>query len=243
MGRLPKILSTPSSPASCTKRIDFVKYQGLGNDFILIDNRHSSVPILTPQQAAKLCNRNFGIGADGVIFALPGLNNCDYAMRIYNSDGSEPQMCGNGIRCLAKFLFELESPLHTHTQHTRHTTYTIWTLAGKIIPTILPDGQVIVDMGEPILDGTKVPTLLPPSQKKRVVQVPLTVLHTPYTMTMVSMGNPHCVIFVDSLADMKPAFEVIGPVLETHEVFPERVNVEFVQVMSREHVKIKVGVG
>ncbi|MBN3895579.1 MAG: diaminopimelate epimerase, partial [Nostoc sp. NOS(2021)] len=88
--------------------IEFTKYHGLGNDFILIDNRSSSLPVLTPEQAIKLCDRHFGIGADGVIFALPGENGTDYTMRIFNSDGSEPEMCGNGIRCLAGFLADLE---------------------------------------------------------------------------------------------------------------------------------------
>ncbi len=88
--------------------IEFVKYQGLGNDFILIDNRSSSELIVSPEQAIKLCDRHFGIGADGVIFALPGLEGTDYTMRIINSDGSEPEMCGNGIRCLAGFIADLE---------------------------------------------------------------------------------------------------------------------------------------
>ena len=89
--------------------IEFAKYHGLGNDFILIDNRHSSETAITPEQAVDLCDRHFGIGADGVIFALPGQNGTDYTMRIFNSDGSEPEMCGNGIRCLAKFIADLEA--------------------------------------------------------------------------------------------------------------------------------------
>ena len=84
----------------------FVKYHGLGNDFIIVDNTKSSTPLYTPEQAIKLCDRNFGIGGDGLIFALPGENGCDYTMRIYNSDGSEPQMCGNGIRCMARFIVD-----------------------------------------------------------------------------------------------------------------------------------------
>jgi diaminopimelate epimerase len=88
--------------------IEFTKYHGLGNDFILIDNRHDSVPIITQEQAVQWCDRNFGIGADGIIFALPGQDGTDYTMRIFNCDGSEPEMCGNGIRCLAHFLSELE---------------------------------------------------------------------------------------------------------------------------------------
>ena len=103
----------------------FTKYHGLGNDFILIDNRQQSQPILTPKQAIKLCDRNFGIGADGVIFALPGEGQSDYTMRIFNSDGSEPEMCGNGIRCMAKYIQKLEERLSTDVE------YKIWTGAGR----------------------------------------------------------------------------------------------------------------
>ncbi|KAH0912008.1 hypothetical protein HID58_035329 [Brassica napus] len=89
--------------------LHFVKYHGLGNDFILVDNRDSSEPKITQEQAAKLCDRNFGVGADGVIFAMPGVNGTDYTMRIFNSDGSEPEMCGNGVRCFARFIAEIEN--------------------------------------------------------------------------------------------------------------------------------------
>ena len=101
----------------------FAKYQGLGNDFILIDNRHQSSPVLTPEQAARMCDRNFGIGGDGVIFALPPVGDTDLTMRIYNSDGSEPEMCGNGIRCLARFVADIDSAADS-------TQYKIHTLAG-----------------------------------------------------------------------------------------------------------------
>ena len=123
--------------------IDFTKYQGLGNDFILIDNRSSSEPAITPDRAIKLCDRHFGIGADGVIFALPGENGTDYTMRIFNSDGSEPEMCGNGIRCMAAFLAELEGDTK------KSDKYQIHTLAGTITPQLMSDGQVKVDMGIP----------------------------------------------------------------------------------------------
>ncbi|MEO0684509.1 MAG: diaminopimelate epimerase, partial [Cyanobacteria bacterium J06649_11] len=134
--------------------IDFTKYQGLGNDFILIDNRSNSEPAVTPNQAIKLCDRHFGIGADGVIFALPGENGTDYTMRIFNSDGSEPEMCGNGIRCMAAFLAELEGNAQ------KSDKYQIHTLAGTITPQLMPDGQVKVDMGIPRLTAGEIPTTL-----------------------------------------------------------------------------------
>ena len=136
-------------------RVEFTKYQGLGNDFILIDNRHQAQPCLTPEQAVQMCDRNFGIGGDGVIFALPAADKTDYTMRIYNSDGSEPEMCGNGIRCLARFLANLEGkPPQTA------ITYRIHTLAGAITPSLQPDGLVQVDMGPPYLSPQEIPTTL-----------------------------------------------------------------------------------
>jgi diaminopimelate epimerase len=107
--------------------ISFVKYHGLGNDFILVDNRQQSEPLITPEQAVTWCDRHFGIGADGVIFVLPGQDGTDYTMRIFNSDGSEPEMCGNGIRCLARFIADLEGD-------SAKEVYRIHTLAGMIIP-------------------------------------------------------------------------------------------------------------
>ncbi|MGB5771968.1 MAG: diaminopimelate epimerase, partial [Crocosphaera sp.] len=132
----------------------FTKYHGLGNDFILVDNRNSSTPLVSPEQAVKMCDRHFGIGADGVIFALPGDENSDYTMRIFNSDGSEPQMCGNGIRCLARFIASLEG------NETVGKSYRIQTLAGIIIPRLEAQGQVKVDMGTPFLLGKEIPTTL-----------------------------------------------------------------------------------
>uniref|UniRef100_A0A9I9CGA1 diaminopimelate epimerase n=1 Tax=Cucumis melo TaxID=3656 RepID=A0A9I9CGA1_CUCME len=117
--------------------LHFVKYHGLGNDFILVDNRDSSEPRITPEQAAKLCDRNFGIGADGVIFAMPGVNGTDYTMRIFNSDGSEPEMCGNGVRCFARFIAELENLQGRH-------SFTVHTGAGLIIPELQDDGQALL---------------------------------------------------------------------------------------------------
>jgi diaminopimelate epimerase len=121
------------------------RYHGIGNDFILLDNRASDTPLVTPEQAVELCKPKFGVGADGVIFALRGKEGCDWTMRIFNSDGTEPEMCGNGIRCMAQFVASLEAK----TGMTFSTT--IHTLAGTIIPTVQADGLIRVDMGTPIL--------------------------------------------------------------------------------------------
>ncbi|KAH9619652.1 hypothetical protein KSS87_014264 [Heliosperma pusillum] len=168
--------------------LHFVKYHGLGNDFILVDNRDSTDPKITPEQAVKLCDRNFGIGADGVIFAMPGVNGTDFTMRIFNSDGSEPEMCGNGVRCFARFIAELQNLQGTH-------SFTIHTGAGLIIPEIQDDGQVKVDMGEPVLKAADVPTNLPSNKELSVVKADLVVDGKTWAVTCVSMGNPHCVTF------------------------------------------------
>ncbi|CAK9147233.1 unnamed protein product [Ilex paraguariensis] len=182
-----------ASPASFLDRkesgfLHFVKYHGLGNDFILVDNRDSMEPRITPEQAVKLCDRNFGIGADGVIFAMPGINGTDYTMRIFNSDGSEPEMCGNGVRCFARYIAELDS-LHGKQSFTIHTG------AGLIVPEIQEDGKVRVDMGEPILKALDVPTKLPANKDQSVVKSRLEVDGVTWNVTCVSMGNPHCVTF------------------------------------------------
>lgn len=210
--------------------IEFTKYHGLGNDFILIDNRHQSEPILTLQQAEELCDRHFGIGGDGVIFALPGQNGTDYTMRIYNSDGSEAEMCGNGIRCLAKFIADLEG-VNAKTQ------YRIDTLAGVMTPELLADGQVKVDMGIPRLLAAEIPTTLE-SPDRKVIELPLEVAGESWLVTCVSMGNPHCITFVEDVSAI--ALETIGPLFEHHAVFPQRTNTEFIQIIRRDYVKMRV---
>lgn len=209
--------------------IAFVKYHGLGNDFILIDNRQSVDPVLTPEQAVRWCDRHFGIGADGVIFVLPGQAGSDYTMRIFNSDGSEPEMCGNGIRCFAKFVADLEGkPI---------ATYQVHTLAGMMTPELRADGQVTVDMGLPRLLAAEIPTTLAAPDHK-VVDVPLEVAGQTWQVTGVSMGNPHCITFVESVAAID--LEKIGPQFEHHPAFPQRTNTEFIEVVRSDYLKMRV---
>ncbi|MBD2101875.1 diaminopimelate epimerase [Leptolyngbya sp. FACHB-261] len=208
--------------------VAFTKYHGLGNDFVMIDNRHSPEPVLTPEQAVQVCDRNFGVGADGVIFALPAQEGADYSMRIYNSDGSEPEMCGNGIRCLAKFLHELGA-------EAEQGRYRIHTLGGLIVPELTADGQVTVDMGEPRLLATEIPTTL---ASEKVVNLPLEVAGQTWQVTCVNMGNPHCITFVEDVDAISLA--EIGPQFEHHAVFPQRTNTEFVQVVRPDYLKMRV---
>jgi diaminopimelate epimerase len=194
--------------------IDFCKWHGLGNDFIVIDNRQQREPVLTPEQATKLCDRHFGVGADGVIFALP-----DHCMRMFNADGSEPERCGNGLRCLGKFLRADE----------RQQRMTIHTLAGPTDLTFESDGRVTVDMGEPQLSACDIPTWR---------DEPVCVAGQTWRVSCVSMGNPHCVSFVGDVDAI--ALSEVGPLFEHHAAFPQRVNAEFVEVRSREHLRMVV---
>jgi len=227
--------SSLSSMRASPRTIDFCKYEGLGNDFILVDDRGKSEPSLTPAESARLCDRNFGVGGDGVIFALdptPSSATADVRMRIYNSDGSEPEMCGNGIRCYAQFLKDLGE---------EKATFVVETLAGPIVPQMNTDGTITVDMGEPILNGPDVPCTLPPNgPDNSIVEAP----HADHNgkawqISAVSMGNPHCIVFVDDL-EKDVDFHVDGPALEADATFPKKVNVEFVQVADDRHLLMKV---
>lgn len=210
--------------------ISFVKYHGLGNDFILVDNRQQPEPMITPEQAILWCDRHFGIGADGVIFALPGQADTDYTMRIFNSDGSEPEMCGNGIRCLARFIADLEGA-------DAKEIYRIHTLAGVMVPKLEANGRVTVDMGLPRLLAAEIPTTLATADQQ-VVNQPIKVAGTSWQVTCVSMGNPHCITFVEDVAAVQ--LEAIGTQFEHHPAFPQRINTEFIEVVSRDYLKMRV---
>jgi diaminopimelate epimerase len=212
-------------------KIAFTKYQGSGNDFILIDNRHADEPLVTPATAARMCDRHFGIGADGVIFALPGRGDTDYTMRIFNADGSEPEMCGNGIRCLARFVARLERVGETE------RTYRVRTLAGTMSPRLANNGQVTVDMGVPRLLAAETPTTLATADQK-VIDLPLDVRGKIWYVTCVSMGNPHCVTFVEDV-DAIP-LETLGVEFELNPVFPRRTNVEFIRAIRPDLLKMRV---
>lgn len=209
---------------------------GLGNDFVVVNGFSEPLPDDLPALAKIVCHRQFGVGADGLILVLPS-HQATLRMRIFNADGSEPEMCGNGIRCVAKFAYQNgltdDGPL------------TVETLAGIIRPElILKDGQVTavkVDMGEPRIRPQDIPVLLDGDQ---VVARPLIVGDREVTITAVSMGNPHCIVFVD--ATSKAPVCSLGPELENHPAFPAKTNVEFIQVLNRHEARMRVwerGVG
>jgi len=211
--------------------IEFVKMHGLGNDFIIVDCvRHPYDVEMLVNAAVPLCDRHFGIGGDGLILVMPSTE-CDFRMRIINNDGSEAEMCGNGVRCFAKYLYE-----HGLTEQ---TTFTIDTLAGVITPVLILDDDhvkaVRVDMGEPRLERAVIPMAGPDGQ---VVNEALQVDGETFTLTAVSMGNPHAVIFVDDVANFP--VEKYGALIEKHRAFPRKTNVEFVQVVSPTYLKMRV---
>ena len=208
----------------------FTKWQGCGNDFVLVDCFAEKIEDYAAL-AKEVCDRHYGIGADGLILILPS-DKADFRMRIFNTDGSEAEMCGNGIRCFARCVYEKKL--------TDKTEFTVETGAGVLIPRLdLFDGEVQgvrVDMGEPILEAERIPVA--GFGSRRVVAEPIEVLGKTYQMTCVSMGNPHCVVFTDSLAELP--LEKVGPAFECHERFPRKVNTEFVEVRDRTHLRMRV---
>ncbi len=210
--------------------MEFVKMHGLGNDFVFLDHFSVSPATDYPALARRLCDRHFGIGADGLIAILPS-EAADARMRIFNADGSEPEMCGNGIRCAARFLYDK--------RYVTSNPLTIETLAGILSLRLdLGDGivkGVRVDMGAPILKAGLIPVL---AQREPLINVPLNVEGKVWHYTAVSMGNPHCVIFVKDFEDLD--FEHVGPAIEKHADFPRRTNVEFIRVDSENEITMKV---
>jgi diaminopimelate epimerase len=217
-------------------RMRFYKYHGTGNDFILLDGMKKGV-FLAPHEVVAMCRRHTGIGADGVIFACPS-GGADAAMRIFNADGSEAEMCGNGIRCLAKYLYERLG--------IAGDAMFIETGAGaRSLMLLVEEGEVrevAVDMGLPELTARDLPA---PDEPSRPGEVDIFLADDEvYHAFCLSLGNPHCVLFVDDTASAQVSR--IGPLLERHELFPNRTNVEFAQVVDEHHIDLRVwerGVG
>jgi diaminopimelate epimerase len=207
----------------------FTKMHGLGNDYIYVNGFEEQVQDPTTL-ARAMSDRHFGIGADGLILILPS-RHADFRMRMFNADGSEAQMCGNGIRCFAKYVYD-----HRLTQK---TTLHIETLAGVLALELFPNGGVIdqvrVDMGAPRLQRAEIPMQGPAG---RVIQEPLVVDGKTFDVTAVSMGNPHCVVFVDDPRTFE--VEYWGPRFEHHPAFPERVNTEFIHVLDNQTFRMRV---
>ncbi len=211
-------------------KFDFSKWQACGNDFVLVnvfDGENTQKIEYIERNVVKICDRHFGVGADGAILILPS-KIADFRMRIINNDGSEAEMCGNGIRCFAKAVVAAGL--------TDKRKFTVETGAGIIVPELQDDGLVVVDMGEPVLEGAKIPVA--GFGNDRIINEGIEVNGDSYKMTCVSMGNPHCVVFVDDIN--KVELEKIGPKFEVHGAFPRKTNTEFVQVKDKNHVRMRV---
>lgn len=204
-------------------KINFTKMHGLGNDFILIDSRTKDVPNIV-KFLKKVSDRRFGIGFDQALI-LKKSKIADFRMDIYNSDGSKVEMCGNGIRCFAQYIWSKKL--------SKKKRLDIETLAGIIRPERDND-LVKVDMGEPILDGKLIPTIA----EGRIFDMPLAINDKSFKITCVSMGNPHCVIFVDDVDEFP--VEKYGPLIEINKFFPKKTNVEFIEVVNRKKIKMRV---
>lgn len=207
----------------------FTKMHGCGNDYVYVNGFTEKIKD-KPAFVRAVSDRHFGVGGDGAIFINPS-DEADFEMEMYNADGSRAEMCGNGIRCVAKYVYDkkLTEGKHISIVSCGKVKYLdLETEKGKVT-------SVKVNMGEPILKASEVPVLC---DREQAVDEPITVQGMEYRMTCVSMGNPHAVVFMDGVEEMDIA--AIGPYFENHAVFPNRTNTEFVQVVDESHVIMRV---
>lgn len=207
----------------------FTKMQGIGNDYVYVDGTKESLN--NPSEIAKIVSdRHFGIGSDGLILIKPSTK-ADFFMEMYNADGSQAEMCGNGMRCVGKFVYDKGL--------TNKTSVAVDTLVGiKYLDLTVVDGKVTkvrVNMGSPILEPNLIPVV---SDKENFINESVVVDGKEYKMTCVSMGNPHAIVYVDN-TDTLP-IEEIGPKFENHKIFPKRTNTEFIEIVDDEHLKMRV---
>lgn len=207
----------------------FTKMHGLGNDYIYVNCFIEKLE--KPSEVAKfVSDRHFGIGSDGLVLIMPS-ESCDFRMRMFNSDGSEAEMCGNAIRCVGKYVYD--SGL------TRKTVIKVETLAGiKVLDMVLKENKVesvTVDMGEPVLEPTRIPVN---SDKRLFVSEVVFIDEREFKVTCVSMGNPHAVVYVDDVENFP--LETFGPKMENNSLYPKRINAEFVQVEDEGTLKMRV---
>ena len=214
-------------------KIEFTKMQGCGNDYVYIDGGRFSIPMEQKSEIVRwLSNRNFGIGSDGVIFINPVVDgSADFEMEMWNADGTRSEMCGNGIRCVGKYVYDKgltdkERVAVVSAGQIKYLDYTIED--GKVV-------RVKVNMGQPVLKAADVPVV---SGNEQVIDEEIIVEDKAYHMTCVSMGNPHAVVFMDHVADLD--IEAVGPHFENHARFPRRTNTEFVRVIDRQTVEMRV---
>lgn len=215
------------------QKIEFTKMQGCGNDYVYIDGSRFHIPMEDkPEIVRRMSNRNFGIGSDGVIFINPVVDgSAEFEMEMWNADGTRSEMCGNGMRCVGKYVYDKgltnkERVAVVSAGQVKYLDYTI------------EDGQVVqvkVNMGQPILKAVEVPVV---SDFEQSVDEEIEVQGKTYRMTCISMGNPHAVVFMNDIADLD--IEAVGPFFENHKRFPRRTNTEFVKVIDRQTLEMRV---
>ena len=215
------------------QKIEFTKMQGCGNDYVYIDGGRFHIPMEDkPEIVRHMSNRNFGIGSDGVIFINPVVDgSAEFEMEMWNADGTRSEMCGNGMRCVGKYVYDKgltdkERVAVVSAGQVKYLDYTIEN--GQVV-------QVKVNMGHPILQAAEVPVL---SDLEQSIDEEIEVQGQTYRMTCVSMGNPHAVVFMDNVADLD--IEAVGPYFENHKRFPRRTNTEFVKVIDRQTLEMRV---
>ncbi|MDE6701642.1 MAG: diaminopimelate epimerase [Acetatifactor sp.] len=215
----------------------FTKMQGCGNDYVYVNGFEEKLPAeKKPEIVRQLSDRHFGIGGDGVIFINPA-READFEMEMFNADGTRAEMCGNGIRCVAKFVYDkgLTDSEHISIVSAGKVKYLDLTVEGKDDVSRGAVTRVRVNMGSPILQPEQIPVV---AEGEQAVDEPILVDDREYRMTCVSMGNPHAVVFMEDVENLK--IEQIGPLFENHERFPRRTNTEFVEILDRQHVFMRV---
>lgn len=215
------------------QKIEFTKMQGCGNDYVYIDGGRFYIPMEDkPEIVRRMSNRNFGIGSDGVIFINPVVDgSAEFEMEMWNADGTRSEMCGNGMRCVGKYVYDKgltnkERVAVVSAGQVKYLDYTIE--EGQVV-------QVKVNMGQPILKAVEVPVV---SDLEQSIDEEIEVQGKTYRMTCVSMGNPHAVVFMDDVANLD--IEAVGPFFENHKRFPRRTNTEFVKVIDRQTLEMRV---
>ena len=211
----------------------FTKMHGCGNDYVYVDGAKEQIPVKDkPELVRKLSDRHFGIGGDGVIFINPS-DEADFEMEMYNMDGSRSEMCGNGIRCVAKFVYDkgLTDKEHISIISGGKVKYIDLNIENEKVSTVK------VNMGEPILKAADIPVVTD-NPEGSVIAENIEVAGNTYKMTCVSMGNPHAVVFMEDVTNLE--IEKIGPLFENHQRFPRRTNTEFVKVIDRNNVEMRV---
>jgi len=208
-------------------KIKFCKYHALGNDYIVIDPAKTRIS-LNESRIRRICHRNYGVGSDGILFGPQDNKACDFAVRIFNPDGSEAEKSGNGLRIFSRFLFDRDL--------VSSAPFTILTAGGAVTARILEEGRSVkVDMGSVSFESTKIPVAGPP---RDVLEEKLEILGQSLRFCGATVGNPHCVIIQDTIS--ADTARRLGPAIETHPLFPNRTNVQFMQILDRKSIRIEI---